>query len=110
MTFDKLIAVPMGKRVQDGAYRPIFEDGLWWIIREDRPELLPIATVDRADDHDDATRKEAEPYAKLFAAAPELLSVCKQMAEAWRYFSEYDVPIALGDKLLEAIAKAEGKL
>lgn len=46
--------------------------------------------------------------ALLFAAAPDLYAVAKEMQEAWAYFSEYDVPINLKAKLDAAIAKAEG--
>ena len=46
--------------------------------------------------------------ALLFCAAPDLYAVAKEMQEAWAYFSEYDVPIGLKDRLDAAIAKAEG--
>lgn len=53
------------------------------------------------------TREDAE-RARLIAAAPDLYDACKEMQEAWAYFSEYDVPINLKAKLDAAIAKAEG--
>lgn len=49
-----------------------------------------------------------EANAHLIAAAPDLYAVAKEMREAWAYFSEYDVPIGIKDRLDAAIAKAEG--
>jgi hypothetical protein len=45
----------------------------------------------------------------LIAAAPDLLSVCKELSEAAAYWSEYDVPIGIVDRLNAAIAKAGGQ-
>jgi hypothetical protein len=46
--------------------------------------------------------------ARLIAAAPELLSVCKELAASAAYWSDYDVPVGIVDRLRAAIAKAEG--
>ncbi len=53
----------------------------------------------------------AEDYAtaRLIAAAPDMLEVLKQLAESAEYWSEYDVPVGIVDKINAAIAKAEGK-
>lgn len=45
---------------------------------------------------------------RLLVAAPDLLSVCKELAESAAYWSEYDVPLGIVDRLNAAIAKAEG--
>jgi hypothetical protein len=46
---------------------------------------------------------------RLLVAAPDLLAVCKELAESAAYWSEYDVPLGIVDRLNAAIAKAEGK-
>jgi len=46
--------------------------------------------------------------ARLIATAPELLSVCKELADSAAYWSEYDVPLGIVDRLNAAITKAEG--
>ena len=43
------------------------------------------------------------------AAAPDLLSVCKELAAPAAYWSDYDVPVGIVDRLNAAIAKAEGQ-
>jgi len=48
-------------------------------------------------------------YIRLLVAAPDLLAVCKELAESAAYWSEYDVPLGIVDRLNAAIAKAEGK-
>ena len=47
-----------------------------------------------------------ESEAKLYAAAPDLLAVCHELVESAEYWSEYDVPIGIVDRLNAAIAKA----
>lgn len=66
-TVESLIAVPGRFRWETRA-RPLFDDGLWWIMRDGGPERLPVCTVDRGDDHDATTRAKAAEYALLFAA------------------------------------------
>ncbi len=46
--------------------------------------------------------------ARLIAAAPDLLSVCKELVASAAYWSDYDVPVGIVDRLRAAIAKAEG--
>jgi hypothetical protein len=55
----------------------------------------------------DQDQKKAD--ARLMAAAPDLLSVCKELADSAAYWSEYDVPLGIVDRLNVAIAKAEGQ-
>ena len=47
-------------------------------------------------------------HARLLTAAPDLLSVCQDLVESAEYWSEYDVPIGIVDRLNAAIAKAGG--
>ena len=54
-----------------------------------------------------------KPYqhanARLIAAAPDLLAVVKELEESAEYWSEYDVPLGIVDRLRDAIAKATGE-
>ena len=45
---------------------------------------------------------------RLAAAAPALLDVCVDLVESAEYWSEYDVPLGIVDRLNAAIAKAGG--
>ncbi len=49
-----------------------------------------------------------EANARLIAAAPDLLAVVKELEESAGYWSEYDVPLGIVDRIRAAIAKAEG--
>lgn len=55
-----------------------------------------------ADMHCDDQKANAE----LFAAAPELLAVAIELDECAAYWSEYDVPIGIHDRIKAAIEKA----
>ena len=46
--------------------------------------------------------------ARLIAAAPDLLSLVQELEESAKYWSEYDVPLGIVDRLRAAIAKATG--
>jgi hypothetical protein len=51
----------------------------------------------------------AKANARLIASAPQLLEVCKELSECAEYWSEYDVPIGIVDRLNNAIKLAEAK-
>jgi len=51
---------------------------------------------------------DAESNARLIAAAPDLLAVLQDLQESAGYWSEYDVPIGIVDRINAAIAKAAG--
>ena len=47
--------------------------------------------------------------AALIAAAPTMLEVLEEVEECSRYWSEYDVPLGLHDRIKAAIAKGRGE-
>lgn len=46
--------------------------------------------------------------AHLIASAPDLLEVLQELQECAAYWSEYDVPLGIQDRINAAIAKATG--
>ncbi len=46
--------------------------------------------------------------ARLIAAAPDLLAVLQDLQESAGYWSEYDVPIGIVERINAAIAQATG--
>ena len=55
--------------------------------------------------HPDAAQADAH----LIAAAPDLLAVVQELEESAGYWSEYDVPLGIVDRIRAAIDKAEGR-
>ena len=45
----------------------------------------------------------------LIASAPDLLAICEELEESAEYWSEYDVPLGIVDRLRAALAKARGQ-
>ena len=56
------------------------------------------------------TRRDEGRYnAHVLTAAPDLLAMCEELAECADYWSEYDVPIGIVERLRDVIAKAKGE-
>lgn len=53
--------------------------------------------------------EECAANARLGAAAPDLLAMCEELSECADYWSEYDVPIGIVERLRAVIAKAKGE-
>ena len=47
--------------------------------------------------------------AALIAAAPEMLAVLEELRESASYWSEYDVPLGIVERIESAITKARGE-
>lgn len=52
--------------------------------------------------------EKTEATINLHKAAPDLLAVCLELVESAEYWSDYEVPIGIVDRLNAAIAKAGG--
>jgi type III secretory pathway component EscU len=52
--------------------------------------------------------EEAEANQRIMIAAPEMLEVLEELDECAAYWSEYNVPIGIHDRIKAAIAKAKG--
>jgi len=52
--------------------------------------------------------EEIEANAHLIAAAPEMLNMLIELQESAQYWSEYDVPVGIVDRLNAVINKAKG--
>ena len=87
-----------------------------WVVDPDSPTdispaddlRLGIASISYADEAGGRWLfgEQSKANANLIAAAPDLLAVARELAEAAAYWSEYDVPLGLADRLNTAIAKA----
>lgn len=53
---------------------------------------------------------QVEANLQLIAAAPDLLAVVLELQESAAYWSEYDVPVGIVDRINAAIAKATGEV
>ena len=61
------------------------------------------------DRHDEKQYAEAKANARLIAAAPDLLEVLQELSDSAKYWSEYDVPVGIVDRIRQAIQKATGE-
>ena len=53
--------------------------------------------------------KDDRANARLVAAAPEMLNMLIELSESAQYWSEYDVPLGIVDRLNAVISKAKGE-
>lgn len=86
----------------DKGHLPAAKIGRAWVMLAD--DVLDYA----ARQITEQTQARRKQNAKLFAGAHGLLSVALELDECAAYWSEYDVPIGIHDRLKAAIAKALG--
>lgn len=48
-------------------------------------------------------------HCKLHAAAPKLLAVVEELEESSAYWSDYDVPLGIVDRIRAALTEAKGQ-
>ena len=70
-------------------------DGGVYAVVDDEPETI--------------ARPFCEADARLIAAAPEMLAVLEELRESASYWSEYDVPVGIVERIESAIRKARGE-
>ncbi len=89
---------PFGVRYTDGPFS--FDKA---IFDADGTVLISIFR----DGYDNVSIHDGDWH--LFAAAPEMLEVLQELDESAYYWSQYDVPVGIHDRIKSVIAKAEGR-
>lgn len=84
--------------------------GPWKLCREEHPRGWIVDANDGQYTicivRDGTGEAQNIANARLIAAAPELLAVLQELRESADYWSEYDVPCGIVDRIDAAIAKA----
>jgi hypothetical protein len=60
-------------------------------------------------DIDFAGETKIEYFMRMMAASPDMLEVLEELDESAYYWSQYDVPVGIHDRIKSAIAKAKGE-
>ena len=68
-----------------------------------------LAAVYGCDDMSAAGAQIAEANARLIAAAPAMLAMLNELRECAEYWSEYDVPVGIVERLSATIKEATGE-
>lgn len=76
---------------------------------ENDPENGCVGVVDVAHVYLRTVAGRTEANARLISAAPELLEVLRELEQSCEYWSEYDVPLGIVDRIKSAITKATGE-
>ncbi len=84
--------------------------GPWTIERNERGTSIKAIGPLQAEEYaGSAWLDVSDVDARLIAAAPDLLAVCQELEQSASYWSEYDVPLGIVDRIKSAIAKATGE-
>lgn len=67
------------------------------------------ADVAIASDISSENGSPSKANAQLIAAAPDLYAVLSELEESCEYWSEYDVPLGIVDRIKAALSKARGQ-
>jgi hypothetical protein len=73
-----------------------------------RQQNIEVAAV-FGETHDREASPMALANARLIASAPDLLAVLQELEESSSYWSDYDVPVGIVDRIKAIIARATGK-
>lgn len=85
-----------------------------WFIKESKYQTVlmtdlkfddPMRSPVICDLYGQAT-EEGKANAKLLSAAPDMFNVLSELQESAEYWSEYDVPIGIVDRIKNALDKA----
>ena len=80
----------------------------------DNPRLIveddignPVCAMSLRGVYGDTVKMTANAH--LIAAAPEMLAILEELRESASYWSEYDVPLGIVERIESAIRKARGE-
>lgn len=76
--------------------------------RHGNRQHVNVAAVNYIGESEDTGGTEQEANARLIAMAPDLLAVLQELRESAAYWSDYDVPVGIVERIDAAIAKATG--
>lgn len=80
-----------------------------WIVTPDPDGIPGDCCIGTADSKIDEVAVCSRRDAFLIAAAPDMYAVLQELAECSQYWSEYDVPLGIHDRIAAALAKAVQK-
>jgi hypothetical protein len=58
---------------------------------------------------EDSLKRRDSKYARMESINAEMLEVLQELDESAYYWSQYDVPVGIHDRIKSAIAKAKGE-
>lgn len=85
---------------------PLHFHSLTTIIAGNVMSGMPQARIDVGGKADIT---ELEANARLIAAAPDLYAVLSELEESCEYWSEYDVPLGIVERIKSALKRARGE-
>ena len=97
----KTIHTPGPWKTEKDAY------GRWSIDAQDGSDWI-ARTVPMCDLRTHMAMFDTEANARLIAASPTMLAVLQELEESAGYWSEYDVPLGIVDRIRQVIKDATG--
>ena len=78
-----------------------------WEVHPDCPDMVRCSLGVVAEMYLDRGQNETNSH--LIAAAPDLYDVLQELEESVDYWSEYDVPLGIQDRIRNVLRKARGE-